>query len=87
MRAWERPFSTDLRPSGKAWRGPVDTTLALYLPLSVHPEFKLVPGARLTAPYQVRHLPWYETGEPSEEDRYYREHLIPGSSHWADGGW
>ena len=90
IRQWESSLTTtpfEGHPDNRYQRAPVDTTLALYPPLPVHPEFKLGPAARLSAPYLIRHLPWYEAGEPGEELDYYREHLIPGSSHWAHGGW
>ncbi len=82
---WEGQFWLS-RLDADAWRAPVDTTLALYPSISVvAPAFRLVPAARLDAPYLLRHLPWY--GESGPEVEYYREHLVPGSSHWAKGGW
>jgi hypothetical protein len=86
VRAWEVPFWDHRLASGKGFHAPVDTTLALYRPLTIMPTFTLVPAARLDAPYLLRHLPWY--GELDEaETKYYREHLVPGSSHWINGGW
>jgi hypothetical protein len=86
VRAWEAPFWDHRLSSGKGFHAPVDTTLALYRPLNITPTFALVPAARLDAPYLLRHLPWY--GELDEaEAKYYREHLVPGSSHWVNGGW
>lgn len=83
--AWECGFWQE-RSSLRSWVAPVDTTLALHRPLSQVPTFALVPAIRLDAPYLIRHLPWYGDDYP-EESAYYREHLIPGSSHWAHGGW
>jgi hypothetical protein len=42
---------------------------------------------RLDAPYLLRHLPWY--GElDAEEAAHYREHALPGATHWSvTGGW
>lgn len=83
--AWECGFWVERTDSGQAWKAPVDTTLALYPPLQMQQEFLLTPAARLDAPYLLRHLPWY--GESGPEIQYYREHLVPGSSHWIGGGW
>jgi hypothetical protein len=85
VRAWEDAFWREKVPSGRAWRAPVDTTLALYPNLNVAPDFHLAPAARLDAPYLMRHLPWYETPETdTEELAYYRAHVLPGASHWAN---
>ncbi len=85
VRAWEDAFWREKVPSGRAWRAPVDTTLALYPGLGVAPDFQLAPAARLDAPYLMRHLPWYETPETdTEELAYYRAHVLPGASHWVN---
>jgi hypothetical protein len=85
VHSWERNFWVERTPSGRAWRAPVDTTLALYPGLGVAPDFQLVPAARLDAPYLMRHLPWYETPETdTEELAYYRARVLPGASHWAN---
>jgi hypothetical protein len=87
VRAWEGAFWLERTASGRAWKAPVDTTLALYPPLSVQPGFEWVNATRLDAPYLLRHLPWY--GElDAEEAAYYREHALPGATHWSvTGGW
>jgi hypothetical protein len=86
VKAWESSFWGERTPCGTAFRAPVDTTLALYPPLDGHPIFRLTPAARLDAPYLVKHLPWY--GDPDEaETIYYRSRVLPGSSHWINGGW
>lgn len=61
----------------------VDTTFALYRPNS---QFSLR-ALRLGFPYQMRHLPWYHLGEPSEEESYYLAHAErgPEGSSWAEG--
>lgn len=86
VRAWESEFWNERTACGAAWKAPVDTTLALYPPLSVQPNFILAPAKRLDAPYLVRHLPWYGDLDPAET-QYYREHALPGTSHWINGGW
>lgn len=82
---WEAPF-WHARRNAQTFRAPVDTTLALYHPLTVEPRFRLFPAARMGAPYLARHLPWYATADTAE-DSYYRAHVRPGASHWAHGGW
>lgn len=81
-RAWEAGFWLSRTRSGKAWNAPVDTTLALYPPLSVVADFHLGPAVRLDAPYLIRHLPWYGVLDENEHG-YYRSRLLPGSSHWS----
>lgn len=51
----------------------VDTTFALYDP---NVPFSLY-GLRTGAPYQARHLGWYQT-EIDDELRYYLDHAIRG---------
>jgi hypothetical protein len=86
VREWEAPFSLALTASGRAYRAPVDTTLALHPPLYLQPKFRLGPAARLAPPYLIRHLPWYGDLDP-DETAHYRGRAIPGSSHWINGGW
>lgn len=85
---WERGFwgASASLANRRGFRAPVDTTLALYSPLTTRPGFMVGPAVRLNSPYLLRHLPWYEVDE-SEELAYYRAHALPGTSHWAHGGW
>jgi hypothetical protein len=82
---WEGRFWATPGPRGDGYLAPVDTTLALYPPLGDQPRFHLGPALRLAPPYLAHHLPWYEDLDPSETD-YYRTRLLPGSSHWVNGG-
>lgn len=71
---WESRFFT--RPEGKdLFRAPIDTTFALYRPrigLSRRPSLE---AYRMAAPYQIKHLPWYEDSQnPTEEESYYKSH-------------
>lgn len=84
-RVWERPFWMS-RLDVDAYSAPVDTTLALYPPLTLRSGFALAPAARLDAPYLLRHLPWYGDLDPGET-AYYRARALPGASHWINGGW
>lgn len=83
VRRWESAFWAARTTSGRGWRAPVDTTIALYRPGE---PFALGPAARLDAPYLARHLPWYGTGD-DDETAWYRAHVLPGTSHWINGGW
>jgi hypothetical protein len=58
----------------------LDTTIALYRPGSAHTYRAIRTGGK----YLARHLPWYEdSANPSEESRYYRQHLHPKASFWT----
>ncbi|HWB34990.1 MAG TPA: hypothetical protein VHA75_03095 [Rugosimonospora sp.] len=85
VRAWEHQWwQTEVEPG--VYDALVDTTLALYRPLSELPRtFLLGPALRLADVHSARHLTWYEdTINPGEEITYYRTHVTPGVSHWAD---
>ena len=86
VRGWELAFWQHRTDSRRAWRAPVDTTIALYQGRGVAPAFAIHPAARLDAPYLARHLPWYQDLDPAETD-HYRQHALPGCSHWINGGW
>ena len=86
VRGWELAFWQHRTDSRRAWRAPVDTTIALYQGRGVAPDFAIHPAARLDAPYLARHLPWYQDLDPAETD-HYRAHALPGTSHWINGGW
>ena len=61
----------------------IDTTLALYRPLSETPAFT-VQAVRTGPPYLADHLAWYEDLEdPLPELRHYHEHAEPGISYWT----
>lgn len=84
VREWEAQWWR--APTGLgAYDAPVDTTLALYQPLTTGPAFSLGPAVRSDYPYVAWHLPWYEiTDDPTLEVAYYRDHAISGVSHWLD---
>lgn len=86
VRGWELAFWQHRTDSRRAWRAPVDTTIALYQGRGVAPDFAIHPAARLDAPYLARHLPWYQDLDPAET-QHYRDHALPGTSHWINGGW
>lgn len=64
-------------------RASVDTTLALYRRLE---PFAIDPSIRTSHPHHAAlHLSWLEdTEHPTEEQQWYREHAMPGVSHWLD---
>lgn len=77
MQFWQRELTTHV------YEAPIDTTFAVYRPLREWNEFQLGPGARLGGVYQVRHMPWYQTGPLSHELRHYRDNMLEGASHWV----
>jgi hypothetical protein len=84
---WEAKYRSipTMRRFGETWyhEASVDTTLALYR--SAYEPFALDPSARTWRDFQARHLSWYEdSANPTEEQLYYREHALPGSSHWLN---
>lgn len=80
--AWEKQF-TQVPVDSEYYRAPVDTTLALYAPFAQGGgECK---AWRTRAPYEARHLPWYENSEqPDEETLYYRNTAVSSASHWTE---
>jgi hypothetical protein len=78
VRQWEAQFWVDEVEPG-VYRADIDTTFALYEPGVRRRGASLRTGP----PYVARHLPWYaDTDHPTEEDRYYRDHLDPGVNTW-----
>lgn len=85
--SWEAQFwENHIWIDGYAvYRAPVDTTLALYQPLSENTGFS-IEGLRTGAPYMAEHLAWYEDlNDLSPELRYYHENAQPGISFWTLG--
>lgn len=79
VRHWRKAFGR--RP--RLFQAPVDTTFALYRPLTAGFAFALGPAIRTGAPYLARHMPWYaDSAHPTDEERYYRAHASSGMSHW-----
>lgn len=59
---------------GDLFRAPIDTTFALYRPLSGLNRSRAAESYRLAPPYALRHLPWYaDSANPSEEEVFYRQ--------------
>lgn len=59
---------------GDLFRAPIDTTFALYRPLSGLNRSRAAEGYRLAPPYALRHLPWYaDSANPSVEELFYRQ--------------
>lgn len=76
---WESQFWT--QPLNSAWYvAAIDTTLALYRPGAPC----LCTGLRSAPPYLARHLPWYyDSDHPTEEHRYYLQHMNRQVGHWS----
>lgn len=79
---WGHPLGTG--PGGEPLYGAaVDTTLAMYQPLSKYPTFALGPAMRTGHPYVAQHLSWYEdSSNPSDEQVWYEKHMNRDYSHW-----
>jgi hypothetical protein len=79
--AWKQQFW--LAPAAPGlFHAPIDTTFALYRPGSGH--CLGLPAIRTGWPYIASHSGWY-IGEDrlTEEDRYYREVAVRGTSNWS----
>jgi hypothetical protein len=75
---WQTQTEMDVYAAG------VDTTLAMYHPLTTHPVFGLDGALRTGHPYVADHLAWYENlDELTPEIQYYCDHAEPGISHWT----
>lgn len=78
---WEHPVHDPGKTS--LFGAAVDTTLAMYQPLSMYPSFNLGPAVRAGYPYYAKHLSWYEdSSNPTEEQVYYEAHMNRDFSHW-----
>lgn len=79
---WESQFSKKTVSPG-LFDAPVDTTFALYRPKT---GFNMR-AVRTGAPYQARHLPWYEDSDhPTPEFLHYQAHLHPRAmAYWTRG--
>jgi hypothetical protein len=84
--AWERQFWEHPLADG-VYEAAVDTTLAMYRPLSEVPEFPLEWALRTGPPYVADHLAWYEDlYSLTTELRYYHEHADSGITYWTIEG-
>jgi hypothetical protein len=89
---WERKFWDDQLDGAQldgadVYKTVVDTTLAMYRPLTER-EFDISLSALRTGhPYVADHLAWYEDySDLDEELRWYHEHAEPGISYWTVAG-
>lgn len=84
VQTWERRF-WEVINDNRTFIAAVDTTLAVYQPLSKWPRFQLAPALRTRPPFVARHLAWYERPDRlTEEQAYYRQHAKAGVSNWLD---
>ncbi|NTW45580.1 MAG: glycosyltransferase family 2 protein [Candidatus Moranbacteria bacterium] len=80
---WESCFWTNEIETG-LYDAPIDTTFALYRPGIRPSEKRWWKSIRTGFPYVARHLPWYESGDESdEESRFYQLNLSNRSSFWS----
>jgi hypothetical protein len=72
---WSAPIGTHL------YDAPIDTTFALYRPgVRGKSDQRAI---RTGGPYIARHMTWYtNSANPSEEELYYKAHVVPGVSSW-----
>lgn len=83
---WEQQFNTYKIPFTNAFAADIDTTLALYIPDKIDASRRFLTAIRTGAPYQARHLPWYQKkDEVTEEQMYYAEQRSNGFWDEADG--
>jgi hypothetical protein len=83
VRRWEHRYWLDEIEPG-VFRAPIDTTFALYR--GGTRDFAFEPALRTGPPYVARHLGWYiDTAHPSEEERFYQQHVEGDDTHWSRG--
>ena len=87
---WEKQFyeKGSNYKNYKIYNADIDTTFALYRPnkLSfIADDCNFYKAIRTGYPYQARHLAWYmDSKNPSDEDIFYKERTLNGSSTWYD---
>jgi hypothetical protein len=84
---WERQFYSIPLLNGNqlSYDAKIDTTFALYRPITSLKKFKKVfyKGIRTAYPYTARHLPWYKDLEkPTAEDIFYRQTANKNVNNW-----
>lgn len=78
---WERQFwQKEVRPG--LFRASVDTTFALYRPYCRGEANVYQKVYRTGAPYLIKHLPWYDLKDATDEEEYYLS-TIATSTHWS----
>lgn len=71
---WESRYYKNLN-NDRLYPAPVDTTFALYRPRVGLSHSRAVEAYRTSAPYQLKHLPWYvDSANISEEEKFYIQH-------------
>lgn len=80
---WEGEFwSPDIEVERGLFEAPIDTTFALYRPLSDR-RHRMDFALRTGLPYVARHVPWYQDPDHlSDDDAYYRDHADATISNW-----
>lgn len=77
---WQHPLAPGVYDAN------IDTTLALYRPLSEVP-YPAGSALRTGAPYLADHLAWYENlDDLTPELSWYYEHIEPGIAFWTAAG-
>lgn len=65
------------------YRAPIDTTFALYRPLSGGPADYNQETYRTGAPYVIKHLPWYINTTNLDKEECFYINSITQSTHWT----
>jgi hypothetical protein len=80
---WEKQFwETEIEEG--LYEAAIDTTFALYKPGIFPGDSRWWRSIRSDFPYLARHLPWYQdTGNLSDEEKYYQGNLKEMSTHWS----
>jgi len=77
---WESRFFERKRES-MAFEADIDTTFALYRP-SAYPRERMFKALRTSAPYIMRHLPWYEDSANLIDEQAYYYQTSTQITHW-----
>jgi hypothetical protein len=81
---WESQFYRNKLNNG-FYIAKIDTTFALHRPWSNIGHKGFYTNFRSAAPYQSRHLPWYENSfDPTDENVFYKKHAEIGGF-WTNG--
>lgn len=80
VRDRELPYWSD-QVDAEFFRAHIDTTFAMYRTGSGWGGYG--PALRTNRPYTARHVPWYQVGEDTDEERYYLQHLSTAGIFWS----
>lgn len=80
---WEKQFYQ--KKCGNDYEALIDTTFALHKPYSLISTRGIFKMIRTAAPYQARHMPWYNNSlDMTDEELFYINNVEIGT-HWSKG--